>query len=204
MNKANSSRLCKDCKSELKPEARKCAECGSHQGLVRRWTSPFVICAGFAVTVFTLLNFPQIKDATEAKRAVINVSIVKGDFGEILFMVANTGNRPAAIESAEIRSTTKAGNPIWFYLQSPLKDSLLKPGEAVLAKATDSGGIPADMTYQFQLSHMENRIPRNCVLEIGLVQIDGRHEQVDLPFHCSPIDPLDHTQLRPDAKSPKP
>jgi hypothetical protein len=182
---------CKDCKSELNPGATKCAACGSQQSGFRRWASPFPIAFGYAVTVFTILNFPQIKDMWESKRAEITVSTVGSDPMSFVFMVSNTGNRPAAINSVDVRSTIRDGKPIWYFVYSPLSGTLLKPGEAALAKAEKNNALPSDNTYAFQSTGMDKKMSPNCVLEVDIVQMDGRREQINHPFYCIPYDPAD-------------
>ena len=73
---------------------------------------------------------------------------------------------------------------------------MLKPCEAALAKAEKNDALPSDNTYAFQSSGMDKQMSPNCVLEVDIVQMDGRHEQIDHPFYCVPYDPSDRFPKR--------
>lgn len=180
--------LCRECKNPINTGATKCHYCGAYQNWYRFLRSGALL-AGFILTWASIWAAPPVKDMLEEKRAEIQVSILEGDFSNIVFMISNTGSQPAGLAQIEIESKIKSGSGAWF-LYSELDKKLLEPGKAYIVKASNGSAVPAAIPYEFQESLRQRGVlekSKTCNLVIQYVQMNGTKEYLYYPFPCSPV-----------------
>ena len=123
-----------------------------------------------------------------------------------IFMVSNTGSRPAGLQRVEIKAETKAGAGIW-YLHSELDKKLLEPGKAYILNASNGSVIPAPIPHEINaMLYGRNISAETCDLVLEYVQMNGTKTFHQTQFPCYPVninseDPLktNHQDLIPPS-----
>lgn len=180
---------CRDCKTVLDSAASKCHHCGSFQNW-RRYFGAGSLLAGFVLTWVSIWAAPPVQELLDAKRANIEVSILNGDFMQVQFMLANTGNRPAGLAEIQIDSDYEGGSGTWF-LRSELDNQLIAPGEAHVVVATNGSLIPQPVSHEDKAAWRRLNLPtedKECELVVKYIQLNGTKEYLVYPFLCDRID----------------
>lgn len=124
----------------------------------------------------------------DSKKAEIAVSILEGDHLHTIFMVSNTGSRPAGLQQVTISAITKSGSVTW-YLRSELDKKLLEPGKAYILNASNGSVIPAPIPSEINaILYGKNVSPQTCNLMLEFVQMNGSKDSKSTPFPCFPVD----------------
>jgi hypothetical protein len=185
---------CLYCKSDLESGAIKCAQCGSFQNW-RKYGSFLVIAAGFVLTWLSIWTAPPIKALFDQK-AEMRISILEGSFTQVTFMLSNVGNSPAALSNINISAVLGSGvKPTW-YLSSDLDNTILKPNQAHIIKASNDAVIPSFVPHEIQVAYYEKYglIDKSCDLILEYVQLNGTKEYLSYPFACNTVDPMNSSK----------
>lgn len=177
---------CCDCKNPIHSGAKKCHHCGSYQNWIRHLNT-FALFTGFSLTLLSIWTIPFISGAFQSKQAEIATSIIAGESNKLEFMIANTGNQPAAITSIEIDSKMSFGIGTW-YLENQLAGSLLEPGQAKVLNASNGSPIPSPLSAQVEnILGSKDELKKNCTLVIQYVELNGSNKTFNYPFACVPV-----------------
>lgn len=179
---------CRDCKQPINAGASKCHHCGAHQNWLR-FLGTGALVAGFVLTWVSIWAASPVKEMLEAKRADIRISILEGDFSQMVFMISNTGTQPAGLAQIEIESKLEHGPGFW-YLYSELDKKLLEPGKAYIVKASNGSAVPAAIPHEIQAVLSQRGMldkTKTCNLVVQYVQMSGAKEYLYHPFPCSPV-----------------
>lgn len=176
---------CRYCKSTLAEETIKCPNCSTFQGW-RHYVYNINVALAVLVALITILSAKPVVELLEEKRAEIKVSILDGSFSEIQFLLANIGNRPAAIVQVELQTKKEsAALSSTYYLSNKLKEKLLAPGKAVVITGENGEAIPGFIPHELRIGAWNNR---DCELVIVYVQLNGVKEYYHYPFSCHLLD----------------
>lgn len=179
--------ICCDCKNIIHDGAKKCQHCSSYQNWLRH-ASTFGLCAGFFLTLLSIWAIPFVSGTFQEKKAEIVTSIISGEQYKLEFMIANTGNQPAAITSIEIDSKMSFGIGTW-YLDNKLAGTLLEPGQAKVLNASNGAPIPSPLSHEVQMAlNSTVGLKKNCTLVIQYVELNGSQKTFNYPFACLQVD----------------
>lgn len=174
--------FCCDCKNQIHDGAKKCHHCGSYQNWIRHFNT-FALFTGFSLTLLSIWTIPFINGAFQSKQAELATSIIGGEYNKLEFMIANTGNQPAAITSIEIDSKFST-----WYLDNQLAGSLLEPGQAKVLNASNGAPIPSPLSPQVEnILDSRGELKKNCTLVIQYVELNGSNKAFNYPFSCIPV-----------------
>jgi len=172
---------CTFCRKELNENARKCQYCGEFQNWKRHLHNVNITFA-IIIAILTLLTAKPLVEFFKEKRADIKVSILSGSHSNIEFLIANIGNRPAAVTQIEIRSKDPNKKlSITYYLANHLGNTLLEPGQATVLTGKNGGIIPGFIPHEIRIGAMNNK---DCNLVVDYVQLNGNKESLHYPFSC--------------------
>lgn len=178
---------CRECKEPINDGATKCPHCTAQQNWFRLFGNGAVL-AGLALALVSIWTAKPIVEFFDAKKADINVSILDGDNLHMIFMVSNTGSRPAGLLQIEIQSKTKGGTGSW-YLRSDLDKKLIEPGKAYVLNASNGSVIPSPISHEIRsVLHDKNISAESCDLVLQYVQMNGTKVYQYFPFPCYPVD----------------
>ncbi|HQT32223.1 MAG TPA: hypothetical protein PLE48_15375 [Thiobacillus sp.] len=191
--------------------ATRCHHCTAHQNWFRFLNNGTLI-VGLVLALLSIMAAQPVASFLDSKKAEITVSILEGDYLHTVFMVSNTGSRPAGLQQVTINAKTKGGSGTW-YLQSELDKKLLEPGNAYVLNASNGSVIPAPIPHEINaVLYGRNINPETCNLVLEFVQMNGTKVFQATPFPCYPVannsrDPLadprgpTHPSTGPAAKS---
>lgn len=155
---------------------------------------------GLAVALVSILAAQPVVNFFDSKKAEINVSILEGDYLHTIFMVSNTGSRPAGLLKVEIKAKTKGGTGTW-YLHSELDKKLLEPGKAYVLNASNGSVIPAPIPHEINsVLYGKNVSPETCNLVLEYVQMNGTKVFQSTPFPCYPVNTESEDPLKADYR----
>ncbi len=173
---------CKDCKKEISVNAKKCCHCGSYQNWMRFFNQSLLV-TGFILTWVSIWAASPIADLLDEKRADIRVSILEGDYSNIVFMMSNVGSRAAGLAQIEIESKSRT-----WYLHTKLDKKLIEPGKAYILKGHNEFGLPSFVSHEIRTylskRYSNLKFDNNCKLVIQYVQMNGVKEYMYYPFRC--------------------
>lgn len=199
---------CRECKQLIIDGAKRCHYCTAHQNWFRFLNNGALI-VGLALAMLSIFALQPVINFFDSKKAEINVSILEGDNLHTIFMVSNTGSRPAGLQSIEIESKAKEGAGLW-YLQSELDKKLLEPGKAYILNASNGSVIPAPIPHEINaLLYGKDISAESCDLILEYVQMNGTKVFHPTSFPCYPVkigveDPLKTNRQEPMHPSSEP
>jgi hypothetical protein len=122
-------RLCRDCASDLKEGAIKCASCGSYQNWQARIQSGQLLF-GFVLLLLSLIALKPIKDLIFGTEPRIHAAILAVDGEHVVVVLSNSGNGIAVLKSVYITANKKEQGSWDSVLQlNDIHDRALKAGE---------------------------------------------------------------------------
>jgi hypothetical protein len=136
------------------------------------------------LTLVSIWAAQPTRDFFDSKKADINVSILEGNVLHTIFMISNTGSRPAGLVQIEIESKLKGGSGSW-YLSSELDKKLIEPGKAYVLRASNGSAIPEPVSHE-TLAILSGKvaIKENCALVLQYVEMNGTKVYKHFPFAC--------------------
>lgn len=186
--------LCRECKQSINAGATRCHHCTAHQNFFRFLNNGTLI-VGLVLALLSVMAAQPVVNFFDPKKAEINVSILEGDSLHTVFMVSNTGSRPAGLQQVTINSKTVGGSGTW-YLRSELDKKLLEPGKAYVLNASNGSVIPAPVPHEIKaILYGKNINPKTCNLVLEFVQMNGTKVFQSTPFPCYPVDEESRNQL---------
>lgn len=198
--------VCRECKEPINIGATRCHHCSAHQSWLRFLGNGAMTAGALALTLVSIWAAQPIKDFFDPQKADINVSILEGNALHTIFMVSNTGSRPAGLVQIGIESKLKGGTGTW-YLSSELDKKLIEPGKAYVLKASNGSVIPTPVSHEV-LAVLSGKvaIKENCALVLQYVEMNGTKIYKHFPFVChTPVidngDPLSKNEENPTHSS---
>lgn len=175
---------CRECKEPINIGATRCHHCSAHQSWFRFLGNGAMTAGALVLTLVSIWAAQPIKDFLDPKRADINVSILEGNLLHTIFMVSNTGSRPAGLVQIEIQSKLKDGTGTW-YLSSELDKKLIEPGKAYVLTASNGSIIPEPVSHEtLAILSGKVEIKENCALVLQYVEMSGTKVYKNFPFAC--------------------
>lgn len=175
---------CRECKEPINIGATRCHHCSAHQSWFRFLGNGAMTAGALVLTLVSIWAAQPIKDFFDPQKADINVSILEGNVLYTIFMVSNTGSRPAGLVQIEIQSKLKGGSGTW-YLSSELDKKLIEPGKAYVLKASNGSVIPEPVSHE-TLAMLSGKvaIKEYCDLVLQYVEMNGTKVYKHFPFAC--------------------
>lgn len=179
--------LCRECKQPINMGAKRCHHCTAHQNWFRFLNNGSLI-VGLVLALLSIMAAQPVVSFLDSKKAEINVSILEGDYLHTVFMVSNTGSRPAGLQKVSIEAKTNGGSGSW-YLHSELDKKLLEPGKAYILNASNGSLIPAPIPHEINaILYGESITPKTCYLVLEFVQMNGEKVFQRTSFPCYSVD----------------
>lgn len=192
--------LCRECKQSINAGATRCNHCTAHQNWFHFLNNSSLIVA-FILALLSIAAAQPVVNFFDSKKAEITISILEGNYLNTIFMVSNTGSRPAGLQQITINAKTKEGLGTW-YLHSELDKKLLEPGKAYVLNASNGSVIPAPIPHEINAAlYGRNIKPETCDLVLEFVQMNGTKVFQSTPFPCYPVD-IDSKDLLADPPGP--
>lgn len=177
---------CRECRETINAGATRCHHCSAHQNWIRFFNNG-TLFAGLVLALLSITTAQPVVSFLDSKKAEITVSILEGDHLHTVFMVSNTGSRPAGLQQVTINANTIGGSGTW-YLHSELDKKLLEPGKAYVLDASNGSVIPSPIPHEINaVLYGKNFKPETCQLVLEFVQMDGTKAIQSTSFPCYPI-----------------
>ncbi|NKM68574.1 hypothetical protein [Rhizobium laguerreae] len=170
------SKPCKVCGLLVPQHASKCTHCDSYQDWRRYITLSTTMVALLTALISVIVTgVPQLYQLVHVPRSSPAVSLLQNydSPGSSIFLVSNSGDRPAAIEGVMFN----APNPVGSWggsLPDELSNRLIDPGKGKLIRVTFPG--LEDNSYS-----KRELAGKRCNLTVFLTQFNGQRTEYPFP-----------------------
>jgi hypothetical protein len=172
--------VCRDCASDLKEGAIKCASCGSYQNWQARIQSGQLLF-GFVLLVLSLIALKPVKDLILGTEPRLHAAILSADGGHAVVVLSNSGNGIAVLKSIYITANKREGDAWDTVLQwNDIHERGLKAGEIKIISIPHNHPIPRILVP----GEVANGNMNNCRLNVEYYELRGIYTIAGDYFRC--------------------
>ena len=171
---------CKECKSKINKNAKKCSFCGAYQDW-RRGIQSTQFLIGFILLVVALLSIDPIKNVFA--KAEIEAHIVKADSTQIFVAVKNTGNSSAALVSIKVNAALNGTDTTWVNVlqHNKFEKPILNSGDIRIFSIDHKNEIPKVAIPGQVSSDFKNE----CLISVWYDDLNGSHIGRIFKYRCN-------------------